>query len=57
LLESAAAAGLLSTPGVGQFTTAVVVAESGEIERFDADKELVSYAGLDPVVHHSGDCT
>ena len=46
---------LLSIPGVGQFTAAVVVAEIGEIERFDSDKELVSYAGLDPVVHQSGE--
>ena len=55
VLESAAAQRLLSIPGVGQFTAAVVVAEIGEIERFDSDKELVSYAGLDPVVHQSGE--
>ena len=29
--------------------------EVGEIDRFDEDKQLVSYAGLDPVVHQSGD--
>ncbi len=55
MLESAAAHRLLSIPGVGQFTAAVVVAEIGEIERFDSDKELVSCAGLDPVVHQSGE--
>ena len=54
VLESAAAQRLLSIPGVEQFTAAVVVAEIGEIER-DSDKELVSYAGLDPVVHQSGE--
>ncbi len=32
-----------------------MLAEVGEIERFDRDKELVSYAGLDPEVHQSGD--
>uniref|UniRef100_UPI00373FCB85 transposase n=1 Tax=Haloarcula japonica TaxID=29282 RepID=UPI00373FCB85 len=41
-------------PGVGQYTVAVIVAEVGEINRFDEDKELVSYAGLDPTVHQSG---
>jgi len=55
VLESAAAQRLLSIPGVGQFTAAVVVAEIGEIDRFDSDKELVSYAGPDPVVYQSGE--
>ena len=55
VLESAAAQRLLSIPGVGQFTAAVVVAEVGEIDRFDSDNALVSYAGLDPVVHQSGE--
>jgi transposase len=27
----------------------------GEIDRFDTDKEVVSYAGLDPMVHQSGE--
>nr|WP_256546757.1 transposase [Halobellus ramosii] len=55
VLESSAAAGLLAIPGVGQYTAAVIAAEVGEIDRFDKDKQLVSYAGLDPVVHQSGD--
>ena len=55
VLESPAAQRLLTIPGVGQYTAAVIVAEVGEIERFDEDKQLVSYAGLDPVVHQSGD--
>jgi len=55
VLESPAAQRLLTIPGVGQFTAAVVVAEVGEIDRFDSDKALVSYAGLDPVVHQSGE--
>jgi transposase len=55
VLESPAAQRLLTIPGVGQYTAAVIVAEVGEIERFDKDKQLVSYAGLDPVVHQSGD--
>lgn len=55
VLESPAAQRLLSIPGVGQSIAAVIVAEVGEIERFDRHEELVSYAGLDPVVHQSGD--
>jgi transposase len=55
VLESEAAQLLLSIPGVGQSTAALVVAEVGEIERFDRHEELVSYAGLDPMVHQSGD--
>ncbi|MGM0389911.1 MAG: IS110 family transposase [Natrinema limicola] len=55
VLESPAAQRLLSIPGVGQYTAAVIVAEVGEVDRFDNDKQLVSYAGLDPMVHQSGD--
>jgi transposase len=55
VLESPAAQLLLTIPGVGQTTAAVIVAELGEIERFDTDKEVVSYAGLDPMVHQSGE--
>nr|WP_273739789.1 IS110 family transposase [Natrinema soli] len=29
--------------------------EVGEVDRFDRHEEQVSYAGLDPVVHQSGD--
>jgi len=54
-LESPAAQRLLSIPGVGQSTAALIVAEIGEIDRFDRQEELVSYAGLDPMVHQSGD--
>jgi transposase len=55
VLESPAAQRLLSIPGVGQSTAALIVAEVGEIERFDRHEELVSYAGLDPMVHQSGE--
>lgn len=55
VMESPAAQLLLTIPGVGQTTAAVIVAELGEIDRFDTDKEVVSYAGLDPVVHQSGE--
>ncbi len=55
VVESPAAQRLLSIPGVGEYTAALVVAEVGEIDRFDVDKQLVSYAGLDPMIHQSGD--
>ena len=55
VVESPATQRLLSIPGVGQYTAAVIVAEIGEIDRFDTDEQLVSYAGLDPMVHQSGD--
>jgi transposase len=55
VLESPAAQLLLTIPGVGQTTATVIVAEVGEIERFDTDKEVVSDAGLDPMVHQSGE--
>jgi len=55
VLESPAAQLLLTIPGVGQTTAAVIVAELGEIDRFDTHKEVVSYAGLDPVVYQSGE--
>ena len=55
VIESPAAQRLLTIPGVGETTAATVLAEVGEIDRFDRDKELVSYAGLDPEVHQSGD--
>jgi transposase len=55
VLESPAAQRLLSIPGVGQSSAALVVAEVGEVDRFDRHEELVSYAGLDPMVHQSGE--
>jgi len=33
----------------------LITAEVGEIGRFDRHEELVSYAGLDPLVHQSGE--
>ena len=55
VLESPAAQRLLTIPGVDQSTAALLVAEIGEINRFDRHGEIVSYAGLDPQVHQSGE--
>jgi len=46
---------LMTIPGVSFYSSLMITAELGEIERFDRSKEAVSYAGLDPVVRESGD--
>ena len=38
-----------------QYAQVVVMDENGEIDRFDEDKQVVSYAGLNPVIRESGD--
>jgi transposase len=46
---------LMSIPGVSFYSSLLITSELGEIERFGRDKEVVSYAGLDPVVRESAD--
>ena len=46
---------LMSIPGVSYYSALMIYAEIGEIDRFDRDKEVVSYAGLNPVIRESGD--
>ena len=46
---------LMSIPGVSHFTALTIYAELGKIDRFDSDKEVVSYVGLNPVIRESGD--
>ena len=46
---------LMTIPGVSYFTALTIYAELGEIDRFDRDKEVVSYVGLNPVIRESGD--
>ena len=45
---------LLSIPGVGTQTGAIILAEIGDINRFKSDNALLAYAGLDPSVYQSG---
>lgn len=45
---------LKSIPGVGDITAAGIISEIGDISRFDQDKQLIAYAGLDPSVFQSG---
>ena len=45
---------ILSIPGVGPATGAVILGEIGDINRFDKPKKLVAFAGIDPTVMQSG---
>ena len=46
---------LMTIPGVSYYSALIIYAEVGEAERFNRDKEVVSYAGLNPVIRESGD--
>ena len=45
---------ITSIPGVGSTTGAAILAEIGDIHRFDEVEKLVAYAGIDPTVYQSG---
>lgn len=40
--------------GIGEFTTSLIIAELGNINRFNNIKELTAYCGLDPSIKQSG---
>jgi len=44
---------LMSMPGVGKLIAQTILAEIGDIERFNSPKALCSWAGLTPKVHSS----
>jgi transposase len=46
---------LLTMPGIAAYSGLMIHGEIGEVDRFDQANEVVSYAGLDPVVRESGD--
>lgn len=46
---------LMTVPGVGPATGAVILGEIGDIQRFPKAKNLVAYAGLDPTIFQSGE--
>jgi transposase len=46
---------LMTIPGVSYYTALTIYAELGEISRFEDDKSVVSYVGLNPVIRESGD--
>ena len=45
---------LMTVPGVNVHTAATFMAAVGDIRRFSSSRRLVSYLGLDPRVHQSG---
>ena len=52
--ESQKAKWLMSIPGVGYFSAVAILAEIGDISRFESDEKLCSYAGLVPSTKQSG---
>jgi transposase len=45
---------ILTIPGIGLPTGAAILAEIGDIARFESADKLVAYAGIDATVHQSG---
>ncbi|MGI6333851.1 MAG: IS110 family transposase [Saccharofermentanales bacterium] len=45
---------ILTIPGVGPATGAVILGEIGDINRFSNPKKLVAFAGIDPTAYQSG---
>ncbi len=45
---------LLPIRGIGRYSAMLILAEIGEIDRFDGPKKLVSFAGLCPSTYQSG---
>jgi len=54
LIKDERAKYLMSIPGIGEYTAYLLLAEIGEIDRFNSAKKLASYAGLVPSVNQSG---
>ncbi len=44
---------LMAIPGLGEFLAPAITAHVGDVSRFPSAKHLISYAGLDPRVHHT----
>jgi transposase len=45
---------ITSIPGIGPVTGATILAEIGDVRRFESLEKLVAYAGIHPTVHQSG---
>ena len=45
---------ITSIPGVGLATGAAILAEIGDVNRFESVEKLVAYAGIDPTVYQTG---
>ena len=46
---------LMTMPGVDYYAAMVLLSEIGDVHRFNSDEKLVSWVGLAPQVHQSGD--
>lgn len=44
----------LSIPGIGELTTAVIISEFGDFNKFSNADKLLSFAGLEPSIYQSG---
>lgn len=44
----------LSIPGIGELTTAVIISEFGDFNKFSNADKLLSFAGLEPGIYQSG---
>lgn len=45
---------ITTIPGVGKVTGPAILAEIGDINRFESSEKLVAYAGIDPTVYETG---
>ena len=45
---------LMSVPGINYYSAFVIMAEVGDVQRFESAKQLTSYAGLCPSFNQSG---
>jgi transposase len=45
---------ITTIPGIGLPTGAAILAEIGDVSRFETEDKLVAYAGIDATVHQSG---
>lgn len=48
---------LMSFTGIGPYSAILLAAEIGNIKRFETPKQMISWAGLCPTIHQSGDKT
>ena len=46
---------IMTIPGIGKTTGAVILGEIGDISKFDTPKKLVAFAGIDATVRQSGE--
>ena len=45
---------ILTIPGIGELTAAVIMSEYGDINKFESSAQMLSFAGLEPGYYQSG---